>query len=225
MFVGHFAAGFGGKAASPAVSLGMLLLAAQFLDLLWPTLLLVGLEQVRIVPGITSVTPLDFTDYPISHGLLAVLGWGALLGVIYWMARRSVRGALVVGLLVVSHWVLDLVVHQPDLPLAAGDSPRWGLGLWNSLPATLLVEGGLLACGVWLYLWTTQARDRIGAIGFWSLVALLVLIYITNLAGPPPPSVAAIAWVGQAQWLLVGMGWWVDRHRVVRLSDHARGGA
>ena len=216
MFVGHFAAGFGAKAASRQTSLGTLLLSAQFLDLLWPTLLLLGLEQVRIAPGTTVVTPLDFTHYPISHGLIAVVGWGVLVGGFYWVARRNAAGAAVVGLLVVSHWVLDLVVHRPDLPLFTGDSPRLGLGLWNWPAATVLVEGLLLAAGSWLYLRTTRATDWIGSIGFWSLVGLLVIIYVGNLTGPPPPSVTAIAWVGQAQWLLVGMGWWVDRHRHLR---------
>lgn len=215
MFLGHFGAGFGGKAAAPRVSLGTLLLAAQFLDLLWPTLLLLGLEHVRIVPGITVVTPLDFNDYPISHGLLAVVGWAILVGGIYWLVRRNRTGALVVGLLVVSHWVLDLLVHRPDLPLAGNSSPHLGLGLWNSVAATLLLEGAVFGAGMWLYLRTTRAKDRVGAIGFWALVALLVLIYAANL-GPPPPSTGAIAWVGQAQWLLVAMGWWVDRHREAR---------
>jgi hypothetical protein len=213
MFVGHFAAGFGAKAVARPVSLGTLLLGAQFIDLLWPTLLLLGIEQVRIAPGTTVVTPLDFTHYPISHSLLGVACWGAVVGGVYWLARRQAVGALVVGLLVVSHWGLDAIVHRPDLPLAYGDSLRVGLGLWNSLPATLLVEGGLLVVGVWLYLRTTRARNRIGALGFWALVGLLVLIHATNLAGPPPPSVAAIAWAGQLQWLLVAMGWWVDRNR------------
>lgn len=218
MFLGHFGAGLGSKAAVPRVSLGTLLFAAQFLDLLWPTLLLLGLEHVRIAPGITVVTPLDFYDYPISHGLLAVVGWGVLVGGAYWLARRDRAGAILVGLLVVSHWVLDLLVHRPDLPLAGNGSPRVGLGLWSSVAATLLIEGAVLAAGVWLYLRATRAKDRAGAVGFWALVALLVLIYAGNLAGPPPPSASAIAWVGEAQWLLVAMGWWVDRHREPRPS-------
>jgi hypothetical protein len=213
MFVGHFGVGLGAKAAASRVSLGTLLLASQFIDLLWPTLLLLGVERVRIAPGTTAVTPLDFTYYPVSHGLPAVLAWGALVGTAYWLARRNAKGAVVVGVLVLSHWVLDLVVHRPDLPIGFGDSPRVGLGLWDSLPATLLVEGTVFAAGVWLYVRSTRALDRVGAIGLWTLVGLLVLIHASSLAGPPPPSVAAIAWVGQAQWLLVAMGWWVDRHR------------
>jgi len=213
MFIGHFAAGMGAKAAAPGVSLGTLFLAFQFVDLLWPTLLLLGIEHVRIAPGITAVTPLDFVDYPVSHSLLAVCGWGILLGGLYRVARKSLRGALVVGLGVVSHWVLDLVMHRPDLPLWPGGSVRLGLGLWDSLAGTLVVEGVVFAVGVVLYLRVTEAKGRAGVYGFWSLVAVLALIHLGNLFGPPPPGTEAIAWAGQLQWLFVGWGYWLDRHR------------
>lgn len=214
MFLGHFGVGFGAKAAAPKTSLGTLFLAAQFIDLLWPTLLLVGLERVAIAPGITRVTPLDFTHYPISHSLLGVLLWGAGFGVVYYLLRRYSRGAWVCGLAVVSHWVLDLVVHRPDLPLAPGLPVFVGLGLWNSLPVTLFLEIGIFAVGVGLYLRTTTAIDRIGSIGLWSLVGFLLLVYLGNLFGEPPPDVAALAWVGHAQWLLILWGYWIDRHRL-----------
>lgn len=213
MFLGHFGVGFGAKAAAPRTSLGTLFLAAQFVDLLWPGLLLLGLERVEIVPGITRVTPLEFTDYPISHSLLAVVGWGALFAAVYFGIRRYAVGAWVCGIAVVSHWLLDLVVHRPDLPLAPGDGPRLGLGLWNSVPATLLVELLPFGIGVGLYLRSTRARDRRGTIGLWGLVAFLLLVYAGNLLGPPPPGVTALAWVGQAQWILVVWAYWVDRHR------------
>lgn len=214
MFLGHFGAGFAGKAAAPRVSLGTLFLAAQLVDLLWPTLLLLGLERVAIAPGATRVTPLDFVSYPISHSLLAAALWGLALGVVFWLARRSLRGAVVVGALVVSHWLLDLVVHRPDLPLVPGGA-TYGLGLWSSLPATLGVELALFAAGLGLYLRGTRARDRTGSVALWALVAFLLAIYAANLLGPPPPSVAAIAWAGHAQWLLVAWAYWVDRHRTV----------
>ena len=216
MFIGHFATGFAAKAAAPRTSLGTLFFSAQFIDLLWPTLLLLGLEQVRIAPGITVVTPLDFVNYPISHSLLAVVGWGALVGFIYWLSRRRAVAAVTVGLLVVSHWVLDLLVHRPDLPLLAWDSPRVGLGIWNSLAATVAIEGLLFVAGFWIYLRTTRAKDRVGSAGLWTLAGLLSLVYLVNLTGPPPPSVTAIAWLGQLQWLFILMAWWVDRHREPR---------
>jgi hypothetical protein len=216
VFVGHFGAGFAAKRFAPAAGLGALFLAAQFIDLLWPTLLLLGAERVAIAPGITAVTPLDFEHYPISHSLLAVAGWAALVGGSYFAMYREKRAALVIVLLVVSHWFLDLVVHRPDLPLAPGVEARVGLGLWNSLPAALVVELGIFFAGCWLYARCTRARDAAGRWGFAGLVAFLLVIQVANLFGPPPPNVAAIAWAGHAQWLLVLWAFWLDRHREYR---------
>jgi len=213
MFLGHFGVGLGSKSLAPKTSLGTLFLAAQFVDLLWPTLLLVGLERVEIAPGITRVTPLDFVHYPITHSLLAGIGWSLAFAAVYYALRRYPRGAWVCGAAVLSHWVLDLVVHRPDLLLIPGGTTRVGLGLWNSLPATLAAELLVFGGGLWLYLRATRARDRAGSIGLWALVGFLLLIYGANVFGPPPPSVAAIAWAGHAMWLLVIWGYWVDRHR------------
>lgn len=212
MFVGHFGAGLALKQAAPEVSLGTLFLGAQFIDLLWPTLLLTGWEHVAIVPGAKG-PPLEFTHYPISHSLLMVLVWAALLGGGYHLLRRNARGAVVVAAAVVSHWALDLLVHHPDLPLHPGGDARLGFGWWDSLPLSLAIELGIFGLGVWLYVKATQPVDRVGAISFWALVAFLLGIHAGNIFGAPPPSVAAVAWVGQAQWLLVGGAYWIDRHR------------
>lgn len=216
MFLGHFAVALASRRIARSVSLGTLFLAAQFIDLLWPTFLLLGIEQVALAPGHTAVTPLAFTHYPWTHSLLAVIGWGLLLGVAHFALRRSLRAALVIGALVVSHWLLDLLAHAPDLPLWPGDSPLLGLGLWDSLALTLLVELSLFAAGAMLYLRATQARDATGRWAPWALVGLLLLIYAANLFGPPPERVTDIAVAGHAQWLLVWMGYWVDRHRTAR---------
>ncbi len=213
MFIGHFGLGFGLKRAAPAVSLGTLFMAVQFVDLLWPTFLLFGIEHVAIAPGITAVTPLDFIDYPISHSLLMMAVWGLLFGGAYWVIKRSRLGAIVCGLAVVSHWFLDWLMHRPDLPLYPGASPLYGLGLWNSLPASLLMEFLVFAVGLAVYLRTTRPVDRKGTIGLWTLAALLVVIQFGNLFGSPPPSVQAIAAAGHAQWLFVAAGYWVDRRR------------
>jgi len=114
---------------------------------------------------------------------------------------------------VVSHWVLDALTHRPDLPLVPGGAARIGLGLWHSLLASLVVELAIFAVGVGLYLRATHATDRIGSVALWSLVGFLLLVYFGNLFGTPPPSVTALAWVGQAQWLLVIWAYWIDRHR------------
>lgn len=213
MFIGHFGAGFAAKSVAPRVSLGTLFLAAQFIDLLWPVLLLLGVERVRIEPGATAVTPLVFEHYPISHSLAAVVGWALLLGLGYRLVRRENRGAIVVALLVISHWLLDTIVHRPDLPLLPGGAARVGLNAWSSLSLTLAVEGPLFALGFWLYVHSTVAVDAVGCWGLAGLVGMLTAVYLGNLFGGPPPSVTAIAWAGQLQWLLVLWGYWVDRHR------------
>jgi|APLak6261670569_1056079.scaffolds.fasta_scaffold01670_2 hypothetical protein len=213
MFIGHFAMGFGAKTVAPQVSLGTLFLAAQFIDLLWPLFLLLGIERVRIEPGATAVTPLVFEHYPFTHSLLAVLGWAVLLGMIHLLLKRDRRVALVLVLLVLSHWVLDLLVHRPDLPLSPWGNVRLGLDAWSSLPLTLALEVPLFWLGVWFYVRSTVARDAVGRWGLWGLVLFLFAIHGVNLFGAPPPNVQAIAWVGQLQWLLVLWGWWVDRHR------------
>jgi hypothetical protein len=215
MFVGHFGVAFAAKRLAPSAGLGSLFLSAQFVDLLWPTLLLVGWERVAITPGITVVTPLDFVHYPISHSAAAVAVWGVLIGLAYYAITDRKRDGFLVALLVMSHWVLDAIVHRPDLPLTPFTPERIGLGLWDSLPATLAVELPIFVGGCWLYARFTQARDAVGRWALWGLVAFLAIIQVANLAGPPPPSVAAIAWAGHAQWLLVLWAYWVDRHREV----------
>lgn len=214
MFIGHFALGLGSKPLAPGVSLGALFLACQLADLLWPTLVMAGVESFTILPGITAVTPLDFRYYPYSHSLLALIVWGTLLALIYRAVRgSSLRAAVVLAALVVSHWILDVIVHRPDMPLAPGIGPRLGLGLWNSIPATLAVEFGLYAAGVWLYWRATVARDRIGSLGFWALVTFLALVEIANVVGPPPPSIGAVTASAEAMWLLVLWAYWIDEHR------------
>ena len=215
MFAGHHAVAFAAKPFAPRVSLGTLFAAALFLDLVWPVLLLLGVEHVRIAPGITAFTPLDFYDYPVTHSLAAVAGWSVAFAIAYWIVRRSARGAVVTGLLVASHWFIDLIAHRPDLPLWPG-GPKFGLGLWNSIPATIVVEAGLFIAGLAIYLRATRAHDRTGSIALWALVAFIAVIYVANVLSPPPPSAIAIGWAGLAQWLFVPWGWWIDRHREAR---------
>jgi uncharacterized membrane protein YhaH (DUF805 family) len=217
VFLGHFGVGFGAKAAAPKTSLGTLFLAAQFVDLLWPTFLLLGVEHARIDPGATVVTPLDFTDYPWSHSLIAGIGWGLLFAAVYFLVRRYRAGAIVAGAAVLSHWLLDLVVHRPDLPLLFS-GPKVGLGLWNSLPATLLVELAIFLGGLAVYVRTTRPRDRTGTIALWLLVGFLAAVYLANVFGPPPPDIRAVAIAGQAQWLLIAWGYWIDRHRLPEVT-------
>ena len=221
MFIGHFAVGFAAKKWIPAVSLGTFFLAAQLADLIWPTLLTFGIERVEIAPGITAVTPLDFVSYPLSHSLVALSLWATIFAVIYWAARRSRGAAITLAVLVLSHWVLDFVTHRPDLPIDFAAQYRVGLGLWFSVPGTLMVEIPLFLLGVVLYTRSTRAKDRTGTIAMWALVVFLLVVYAASVFGPPPPSIAAVAWSAQAMWLLVAWGYWIDRHRQpLALSVH-----
>ena len=213
MYLGHFGVGLAAKPLQPRVSLGTLFLAAQLADLLWPTLLLLNIERVAIRPGLMAASPFDFVYYPFSHSLLMQVALGLALGLLYGLVKKNWRGALLVGLLVPSHWLLDLVMHRPDLPLYPGLSPKEGLGLWHSLPGTLLVEFGLLAFGLWVYVRSTRPRNRTGRFVLWGLIAFLVLSYLGSELGPAPASVSALAWGGQLFWLPVVLAYWADANR------------
>jgi hypothetical protein len=215
MFIGHYAVALAAKKAAPKISLGTLFLAAQFIDLLWPILLLLGIEHVRIDPGNTAFTALDFYDYPISHSLLAVIGWSLAFGSVHFAIRRDARSATIAGMAVLSHWVLDFITHRPDLPLAPGMQSYFGLGLWNSVLATVIIESGMFIAALILYLRTTKAVDRTGSISFWAFILFTVLIHLANILGreQPPPNVTAIAVAGLALWLMVPWLYWIERHR------------
>ena len=213
MFIGHFATAYAAKRIAPRTSLGTLFAAAQLPDLVWPWLVLAGAERATIAPGDTAFTPLRFDSYPISHSLLTVAAWGAAMGALHFWRKRRPLDALVLAALAVGHWVLDFASHRPDMPLWPG-GPRLGLGLWNSVPATIAVELAMLASGLWLALLATRARDRLGRWGFAALAALLLVIYVGNATSPPPPSMEAVGGVGAAGGLLfVALAAWIDRHR------------
>ncbi len=213
MFIGHFAVALAAKKAAPKVSLGTLFLSVQLLDLLWPIFLLLGIEHVRINVGDTAFTPLDLYDYPISHSLVTVIGWSVLLGFIYNVAKKYPRGAWVLGVGVFSHWVLDFITHRPDMPIAPGLTTYVGLGLWNSIIGTVLVEGALFIVGVMIYLRSTTAVDKTGTYAFWSLIGFLLLSWVGNMVGPPPPDSQSLAYFALLLWLFVPWGYWIDRHR------------
>lgn len=216
MFLGHFGVALAAKKVAPRASLGTLVLASQLVDLLWPILLLLGIERVAIVPGLMAVSPMDFQSYPVSHSLAMNFGWGLLLGLIVFVLGRDLRSAIVSALLVPSHWLLDLLVHRSDLPLTLSGETRVGLGLWNSAVGTIALEGAIFVAGLWIYLRSTRSKDRIGSWALWSYVALLVVIYFSALFGPPPPDWRPVAWVGLSGTLLVLWAWWFDRHRAPR---------
>jgi hypothetical protein len=216
LFIGHYAVALASKRFAPRTSLGVLIAAASLLDLLWPVFILLGWEQVRIEPGNTAFTPLNFVSYPISHSLVAAIGWATLFALLYYVTKRYGRGALLIWVGVVSHWVLDWISHRPDMPLYP-DGPRFGLGLWNSVIATVIVEVLMYAIGVGIYLRVTRAKDGIGKWGFWSFLVAVCAVYVANIFSPPPPSVRllGIGALGLSS-LLVLWAWWADRHREAR---------
>jgi membrane-bound metal-dependent hydrolase YbcI (DUF457 family) len=224
MFIGHIAVALVGKRAAPRTSLGVLLAAATFLDLLWPFLLLAGWERVRIAPGETAFTPLDFVSYPISHSLLAAAGWSVAAGAVYYAVTRYGFGAWTVGILVLSHWLLDWLTHRPDLPLWPG-GPRVGLGMWHSVPITVTTELVMLAVGLAVYLGTTRPRDAVGRWAFWGLIVVYLAIYAASVAGPPPPDERSLAWFALLAWLFPLWAWWADAHHAVtpQVSETAYG--
>jgi membrane-bound metal-dependent hydrolase YbcI (DUF457 family) len=217
MFIGHFALAFAGKRAAPALSLGTLFLACQFADLLWPTLLVLGLEQVAIEPGNTVVTPLNFISYPYSHSLVMLLVWAAVFALVYRLVNGSRPAAIAtVAALVVSHYLLDVITHRPDMPVTINGATRLGLGLWNLPGTTLAIESAMFIIGTAMYASVTRERDRAGRLGFLSLIVVLAAFHFAALYGPPPPSTSAIAGAGHLMWLFVIWAYWLDRHRTVR---------
>ena len=218
MFIGHYALAFGAKRVAPTVSLGTAFLACQFADLLWPTLVMLGVEVVEVDPGNTLVTPLNFVSYPYSHSFVMLVVWSALFALAY----RTIRGwngtaIATVAALVFSHYLLDLITHRPDLPITIHGSRRLGFGLWNHPGTALALELAMFIAGMALYAGVTRPRDKAGRIGYLLLIAVLSAIYFAALYGPPPPSAAAVAVAAQLSWLFVIWAYWLDRHRIARV--------
>ena len=213
MFVGHLAVGLTAKRFAPRAPFVLLFAAPLLLDLIWPVFLLLGWERVAVDPGNTAFTQLDFVSYPWTHSLLMAFLWGVAAGGLCWALTRDRVATSLVGLGVVSHWVLDWISHRPDLPLTPWGVERVGLGLWNSIPGTLIGEGLLFAVGIWVYLGSTRARSRTGVVAFWSFIAVVTVMWSTSWASPPPPSAKAVAVFAFIVWLMPAWASWFDRHR------------
>jgi hypothetical protein len=212
MFIGHFALAFAAKRSAPRVNLATLFAAAQLPDLIWPVFVAAGLERVEIAPGDTAFTPLAFVHYPWSHSLVLVAAWGALFAAVHRVRTRNGSATPLLIALAVSHWVLDWLTHRPDLPVVPG-GPRYGLGLWNSVPLTIATEMLLFAAGAWLYSQHTRPINARGRWAFVSLIAVLMLAYTGNVLSAPP-SVDAV-WAVTLFGFLLLLAWaaWTDRHR------------
>lgn len=213
MFVGHLAAGLVAKRVEPRISLGTWTLAVMLADLLTFPLMLAGIEHFDVAPGATSNRFVG-RDIVYSHSLLMGAIWATLFAAAYYMRRRYPRGAWLLSLAVLSHWLLDFVSHRPDMPLAPGVSVVLGLGLWNSLPLTLIVEGGFWTLAIILYVRATQAKRVAGVYVFWSGIALFTLLWYGNIRqGMDPDPIRAGVGGLVVFSLLVGWAYFVNRLR------------
>jgi hypothetical protein len=213
MFIGHYAAGFAGKKIDRQPSLVTMFLAAQWLDLLWPVLVLTGAEKFIIDPGNTVLTPLNFVSYPWSHSMLMAIAWGVLFAWVYYAKTKNGRAGMLLFFLVFSHWILDWVTHRADLQLTPFSEIRTGLGLWNYKWMEITLETILFVVSVYFYLNYTKAKNKTGRWALWGLLLFLIVIHFMNIFGPTPPNVNMVAWTALSQWLLVGWGFWIDRNR------------
>ena len=184
MFVGHYAASLALKSFEKKASLGILFLAVQFVDILFFPFVLAGIERMNIVENFTESTHFELEYMPYTHGLFASLLWAvAAYAVFRWVFVRKQSVAVVVALAVFSHWLLDLPVHTPDLPLWSDASPKLGLGLWNNALATYILEAALLLLALWMYLRSTKAATAVGKYGMVVFVGFLLLVNVSNIFG------------------------------------------
>jgi hypothetical protein len=227
MFVGHYGVSFAGKKPAPRLSLGALFLAVQLLDILFAVFVLLGIEKFRIVPGFTKFNPYDLYWMPFSHSLLGALLWSTATTLVALVALRRLRwsrdrrvAAGVLGAAVFSHWLLDLPMHTPDMPLFLdAGSPKVGLGLWNHPALALAAELLVLGAGFALYLRATRPVSARGTVGAWVFAGLLVALTLATPLFPVPPSDRAFAIQALVLYLaLAALAQWVDRGRAPRLA-------
>ena len=213
MFIGHFAVGMLSKRSDELPSLAMMFLAVQLLDLVWPILVLLGVESLSIDPNNTKLTHLSFDFYPYSQSLLAAVVWGLLLGIVYFLVTKNKKGSMILGLLVISHWILDLITHRPDLPLSPFSESKFGFGLWNYPVFEMILEISIFLLGAWLYFKSSFFKRKIW---FWALIVFLLVAHIMNLVGPPPPNTTVVAWSANLMWIIILWTWWIEKKSSVQ---------
>ena len=223
MFIGHYGVALAAKRATPGTSLGALFVAVQLLDVAFATLVLAGVEKLRIVPGATRVAPFELDFVPYSHSLAGSVLWAALAALGFGLVAKTVRekkarvlAALVFGAAVLSHFVLDYPMHTPDLPLGFDPaSPKVGLGLWNQVDVTIALELGVLFAGGALYLGATVPREGKGIATLAATVALVGLAAATPFV-PPPADAVGFGAEGLGVFVVLALlAEWMDRSRVV----------
>lgn len=214
MFVGHFGVSFAIKSVEKRIPLWLLFIAVQFVDVLWAVFVLLGIEKVRITPGITATNPLDLYYMPYTHSLVAAVLWSGVGFIGYRVTRRGARyAALLLAAAVFSHWVLDLIVHRPDLPLY-DDSYKQGLGLWNYPALAFALEASLLFGGIFLYLRASKAVSLTGKFGIPIFGILLLILQGIVFFGAPPSSPSAAALTALLAYVvLTGVAYWLEKTR------------
>ncbi len=218
MFIGHFGLSFAAKKAVPKISLAILFIATQFVDILWPILVMLHIETVDIMPGYTKTNAFEFLHFPYTHSLLMGFVWGVITALLYAFFKKDTRGAIVIGLCVLSHWFLDLIVHTTDLPITLFGNTKVGLGLWNHVAAALILETIIFLAGVFIYASITTPKNKKGFWGLWLLVVFLLLIYLYNTFGPPPKEASTNLFMSLfiLMAVIVLVAGWVDKNRVVK---------
>jgi membrane-bound metal-dependent hydrolase YbcI (DUF457 family) len=215
MLTGHFAAAFVGKRIEPSLSLGTLAFAAMLADVLAFALVAAGIEHFRIAADVPR-NRLIGENIVYSHSLLMDIFWGALLAGAYFLWRRRRGGAWILFAAVVSHWVLDVISHRPDMQIAPGIPGTFGLGLWNSIPATLLVEGGVWTIAIVLYIRATRPNTRTGIYVCWAGIVILTLAWLANISAPPSAGGnSVVAALPSLIFFACAIGWayWMNRAR------------
>jgi len=213
MLIGHFGVALAAKRLAPKTSLGTLFLSVHLVDFVWPIFLILGIEHIRIEPAKTALTSIKYQYFPYTHSLLGVVGWAILIGTIYYVIRRYRNGGYILALGTISHWVLDALVHISDLPLLPGYEVYAGIGLWNSLPGTVLVELSIFLIGLIIYVRSTVGIWRLGLYGFWGMIAFLFVSWIGSISGLPPSSEKMVAIIVFSQWIIIPWAYWIDNHR------------
>lgn len=221
MFVGHYGPSFAGKTLKKSIPLSVLFVSVQLLDVFWSVLVLLGIEKVRIIPGITRTNPLDLYFMPYTHSLDGAIIWALVAGVVYWLCRRrnGWAAAAVVSAAVFSHWILDLIVHRPDLPLY-DNTLKVGFGLWNYPLLALSLELAFLFGGIYLYFRTTEAVTSIGRYGMVVFGLVMACVQVVVFFGPPPASDRAAAITALALYsVFAAAAYWLEKKRVPK-ADH-----
>ncbi|MXP28927.1 hypothetical protein GRI58_08835 [Porphyrobacter algicida] len=212
MFIGHFASALVARGLTEeAPKLGTLFVAAQLVDIAFFTFVILGVEHMRIVPGITAMNPMDLYSMPFTHSLLASAWWALAMAGFLMLKRRNAVAALWAGIVVLSHWVLDLLVHRPDLTLL-GTPPKLGLGLWNYPLIEMPLEIGITLLAFWFYM--RRTRGPVGP----PLILLFVMFVLQaiNWFAPEPTAysiaiplsalfayavlIALASWVSSTRW-------------------------